>query len=557
MWLACAGPCAAQQLPLRHFNAGDGLAHNVVTAIHEDAAGYLWVGTLQGVSRFDGRTFLTFGRRDGLPPAPVTAFHETRDGRLWIATTPTGLLEFVDAPRTSEASTPIFRRAGVTEERGAMRVYGVAEAEGVVWAATDAGLYRLRANRLERVLHADSAEHGTGAFTDRGGSTWMSLRNRLLRVGADATVEFELPPSRHGINDIAGIVETAPGQLAVAGLFDLYQRRSPGAAFSRMTLPLDRTERIQSVAARPNGLWIGTTLGLLQVTDSRVVRYGGAHGIPVPVLALANTSAGLWIGSTDGLRLLVNESGSVVDLPDRDGPVLSVTPIPTGVVATTASAIFIIDDAPDVRAAAGAHPQAVGARLVNQAVGARLVNGPLNTWWSGTDSGIYVSRSPVPAVMGALRLGAAHGVRPDAALFHDDSQATSGMHMDRSGVMWLATREDNFYRCTLAREVPACAEIARTGISWRRRPVTVTSDGAGTVWVASSSALMRHRDGRSEPVRLIEEPGGRTELSPAVFVDSARLALGRDPSRWRPALSLAALRGATVRDPRAAPGPLE
>ena len=43
--LVLSGGGAAAPAPLRHFNTSDGLVHNVVSAIHEDAAGYLWLGT--------------------------------------------------------------------------------------------------------------------------------------------------------------------------------------------------------------------------------------------------------------------------------------------------------------------------------------------------------------------------------------------------------------------------------------------------------------------------------------------------------------------------------
>ena len=48
-------PCAsAQKLSLRHYDMPDGLAQGTVQAIHQDAKGYLWFGTSEGLSGFDG-----------------------------------------------------------------------------------------------------------------------------------------------------------------------------------------------------------------------------------------------------------------------------------------------------------------------------------------------------------------------------------------------------------------------------------------------------------------------------------------------------------------------
>src|SRR5450755_5201725 len=76
----------AEKLPLRIYMAADGLAHNSVNRIVRDSRGYLWFCTSEGLSRFDGYEFHSYGRRDGLPHRVVNDVLETRSGELWIAT---------------------------------------------------------------------------------------------------------------------------------------------------------------------------------------------------------------------------------------------------------------------------------------------------------------------------------------------------------------------------------------------------------------------------------------------------------------------------------------
>src|SRR5215467_5968427 len=64
--LSAAPPVHAQRLSVRHYDVSDGLAHSHVTAIHQDRKGYLWFGTWEGLSRFDGYRFTNYGERDGL-----------------------------------------------------------------------------------------------------------------------------------------------------------------------------------------------------------------------------------------------------------------------------------------------------------------------------------------------------------------------------------------------------------------------------------------------------------------------------------------------------------
>src|SRR5215469_6273230 len=57
----------AIQLPLRRYTTADGLAHDTVESIALDARGYLWFGTNEGLSRFDGYSFSNLTTLNGLP----------------------------------------------------------------------------------------------------------------------------------------------------------------------------------------------------------------------------------------------------------------------------------------------------------------------------------------------------------------------------------------------------------------------------------------------------------------------------------------------------------
>src|SRR5215471_12461960 len=71
-----------------HWGTEDGLPHNQVRCIFQTRDGYLWIGTQQGLARFDGLTFTIFNQRNtpALPHNLITCFAETADGSLWIGT---------------------------------------------------------------------------------------------------------------------------------------------------------------------------------------------------------------------------------------------------------------------------------------------------------------------------------------------------------------------------------------------------------------------------------------------------------------------------------------
>ena len=69
-----------------NFTAEDGLAHDTVYAIHGDTDGVMWFGTLNGVSRYDGRQFVNFTTSDGLAYNYVQVIHCDLDGVMWFGT---------------------------------------------------------------------------------------------------------------------------------------------------------------------------------------------------------------------------------------------------------------------------------------------------------------------------------------------------------------------------------------------------------------------------------------------------------------------------------------
>jgi ligand-binding sensor domain-containing protein len=81
---------AQDRFRFEHFNTEDGLAHIAVNSILQDRYGYLWVGTWNGLSRYDGYRFrnYTFDPNDPLTLTHGTIYNikESADGELWAAT---------------------------------------------------------------------------------------------------------------------------------------------------------------------------------------------------------------------------------------------------------------------------------------------------------------------------------------------------------------------------------------------------------------------------------------------------------------------------------------
>lgn len=78
---------AHTQIKVQSFDSRDGLCQSHVFCICEDSLGYLWFGTYDGVSRWDGVNFTNYQTLDGLPSAGVRTIYQGLDGRLYFGTT--------------------------------------------------------------------------------------------------------------------------------------------------------------------------------------------------------------------------------------------------------------------------------------------------------------------------------------------------------------------------------------------------------------------------------------------------------------------------------------
>ncbi len=150
-----------------------GLPHPEVQALAQDEDGLLWIGTGDGLSRFDGLHLLTLthvaGDSTSLPSSRIRALLIARDGTLWVGTE-AGLAAL-------DVRTDAFRR-WTSAQRGAC-------AGGVAWLAEDAAGRILYGGTAQGVCRLDPARGqaesvelpwGQGAWTLRGlpdGTAWV------------------------------------------------------------------------------------------------------------------------------------------------------------------------------------------------------------------------------------------------------------------------------------------------------------------------------------------------------------------------------------------------
>lgn len=164
------------------FDTSNGFAGTDVFAMMEDRRGDLWVGCINGLFRYDGRSFRRYGLEDGLSYLDVRTLREDRRGRLWIGTS-AGVNVMDNGVITTFDLSPVHKE-GKDQRQPYVRAIHE-DAEGTFWFGTYGdGLIRYKNGTLSVV----TMKHGlfdnivSHIVEDANGNFWMGCNRGIFRV---------------------------------------------------------------------------------------------------------------------------------------------------------------------------------------------------------------------------------------------------------------------------------------------------------------------------------------------------------------------------------------
>lgn len=304
---------SGQKFSFRTFLTGDGLPSSRVTALIQDARGYLWVGTDNGIALFDGNSFTTLSTMEGLENPYVVQLLESRaaPGTVWIGTIAGGLFRYRGGVIAKVFDSPNPR------ERYIRSI--VEEEDGSVWITTAIRAFHLRGDSIVSQLAAADTINGVLMADAGGGGLYISDGRFLELRRRTASTRIELPVRRGaGVITMTG---NGRGSVWLSTADSLLIRVKEGR--------IERTTRLGTVAAsmQPVGdsvLWIAGYSEVLSLDAASLAersRIDGRSGIPNLVTgpAFVDREGSLWIGFwQDGLRRLSRPSFASLDVVGDD-----------------------------------------------------------------------------------------------------------------------------------------------------------------------------------------------------------------------------------------------
>ena len=162
-FLASAAPSSVTTRPFlselgwpsqfRTLGLSDGLRNNSVTCLLADSRGYLWIGSIQGLSRYDGHEIKTRFHESGDPSlyevfnTPIKSIEEDGDGRIWIqCENSVYYLYDTQTAQFSTKATELLHRIGI---RCGNKYKVKVSTNGIWWVISENGIWRYNSHTKE------------------------------------------------------------------------------------------------------------------------------------------------------------------------------------------------------------------------------------------------------------------------------------------------------------------------------------------------------------------------------------------------------------------------
>ena len=487
---------APSKLPSQYaaetWSTDEGLPQSTVDALAQSADGHLWVGTQEGLTRFDGVQFMTIPvGRGGLQDGDVRALAADPYGGVWVGTRDGGLAH-VD---------PDLRVRTFGEDAGlpsATVSALVLSEDGAIWAGTRDGLCRLdpAAARPRFACSADGLPdpYVRKLLVGRGGVLWIGTRAGLARRSGGVTkslVELGGAASQ----PVTALVKGRAGALWIGTLEGVGLLRN-GAVSAPPRVASVAGMEATALYVDGDALWVGTYGGgLVRLQGGGADLLSEDAGTAVVRALLRDREGSLWVGT---------QGGGLVRLRDA-----KFTPFgtPEGLVSDKVYSVSVAPDGAVWTATKGGVSQVRDGRVVgrvtvadglpNEDVVAVLAARDGSVWMAPNGAGLCRYRPARPLDCYGEADGVPYGY-------------VSALFEDRAGRLWVGTdggltRWDG-RRFTL---VPGGPEA----------PVLAVAEGAdGALWVGTYGAgeglQVRRPDGTfdrvadADIVSLLKRPDG-------------------------------------------------
>ncbi len=334
------------------------MPNSVTSSVCQADDGYLWIGTQDGLARFDGHTFRVYSSANNELFGSNWIWKLKKDpkGRLWIATYNGGVLRYED-----EQFAAFRAEDGLVEET--IRDFAFDE-DGSTWVGTKGkGLFHFDADDKITNVSKEQGLCGDQVMSlamDDENNLWVATLDGGVCVRKNGRFRSLSTDSQEGLARALSLALGSDKTIWVGSLFGLFRIKNGGVTqFSHPGLPQDGVRAIHEdsqqnlwigfvkkglCVLRPDGdlecderggevgyegvldffelsedqLFVGCGAGLRSLEDGAVTTYTPKDGLPTQMVrsVLVDSRGAIWFGTTKGVKKM--SGGELVAFPQED-----------------------------------------------------------------------------------------------------------------------------------------------------------------------------------------------------------------------------------------------
>jgi ligand-binding sensor domain-containing protein len=456
--------------PFEVLGPDQGLPNGGITCLAQDAAGFIWLGTGNGLLRYEGGHYTRWTRKDGLPSDYVDRLLPAPEGGLWVSTA-RGLARF----QKGRIEPAQFEAQATAPTLDSMAT----DASGHLWAATTRGLFVQAQELLFRPHPGATLGQKPTVASGRAGTMHVGSTRGLITFQADGTSQSWSPDQGLPRVGVTLVGEDGAGRLWVCTGRELVMKEPGAAVFTDQSRLLHApvTPYGSFFQDRDGSLWLPTREGALHLDGTRSTQLDAAAGLPMRWVrnVFRDREGGFWIlgavlarlqgnGQVSNHPLIAGPSGGIVWAMTRDARGQLLAGTDDGVARLGATGVQRI-------------PGTEGHRVKSL-----TLDRTGRLWMVGT--------------LGPTLWLAPGGTRATVAPLGELGSALNTVMTDSLGQVWIGHGSKGILRWDAARQ-RLVQEVGPAGVpSGNLGVFQIREDRMGRLWAASTRGLhLRERSG--------------------------------------------------------------
>lgn len=254
------GSISAQNIYFKRFTTADDLPSSVLYRVFSDSRGFLWISGNTGITKFDGRHFITYGVAEGLADNEVFDIAEDKKGNIWV-TTLRGILGYITTEGFIHSFTPkVF---GDTVFVNCFKH----DSQNRLWVGDKQNnIYVFSGDSLIRKYHLDDNSRIDAFIEDQSGKMWFTTNNTslLFYFEGEQIKNLRIYPDDRLFYTSHRSILLRNGNLAIYGYnhFTIVNPASKKVLFKKDFQDENTGKIIGIYEGSDMRLWVGTTDGI-------------------------------------------------------------------------------------------------------------------------------------------------------------------------------------------------------------------------------------------------------------------------------------------------------